>query len=146
MLSYERIAEASIVGVLVMHAHRPLRLLLRIALTKEGYAVTEVPSYAALLRALHTATGPRVVVAGNWASASRAEEEFFGHIAADAALARRHRFQLLSTVPETHPAALHALLRGLGVVVVRVPFQLPELLATVAVAAGRTPVEGTSAG
>lgn len=139
-------SQESIEDVLVMHAHRPMRLLLRLALTNVGYAVTEVPTYAALLRSLRTAAGPRVAVGGNWASNFRAEDVFFGRVAVDATLAWRHRFVLLSTVPEAHPQALDAQLRGLGVAVVRVPFQLPELLATVAVAAGRTPVEGASAG
>jgi CheY-like chemotaxis protein len=116
--------------VVVLYPDGSMRALLCMALEGAGYTVTEAPTYAAVLQLLHMAAGPRVVVVGNLTADTQTEEEFFGHLAADAALAQRHRYVLLSTVPEWHPMALDATLCRLGVAVVRVPFHLPDLLAT----------------
>lgn len=136
----------SIADVVVMHAHRPMRTLLRMALAEDGYLVSEAPTYTAALRHLRAATGSVVVVAGNWAPDYHSEIEFFHHIAADMNLARRHRCVLLCTVPEWLPAALDSTLHALGVAVLRMPTHLGELLDTVAMAAGRTLAEDESAG
>jgi hypothetical protein len=114
-----------------------MRRMLRMVLTDAGYSVTEAVTYAAVLRALGTAAQPVVVVAGTWEASHQAEVEFFGQVAADAALVRRHRFVLLTTVPEFLPDALEATLRSLGVVTLEMPARASELLEAVALAAGR---------
>jgi DNA-binding NtrC family response regulator len=136
----------TISDVVVMHAHGPMRALLRMALAEDGYLISEAPTYTAVLRHLRAASRPIVVVAGNWAPDYRSEIEFFHHIAADTTLARRHRCVLLCTVPEWLPVALDSTLHALGVAVLRMPTHLPELLDTVAMAAGRTQTEDESAG
>jgi hypothetical protein len=107
--------------------------------------VSEVSTYTAVLRHVRAAAGPVVVVAGNWATDYHAEMEFIRHIAADVALARRHRYVLLCTIPEWLPDGLDSTLRGLAVPLLRMPTHLPELLDTVAMAAGRTQAEDESA-
>jgi hypothetical protein len=138
-------ARESTSTVLVTHPHAPMRLLLRMTLVDDGYTVMETPNYSAVLRRLRRATDPMVVVTGNWQADFRAEQKFFGRIAADAALARRHRFVLFCTLPEWMPAELDAALRGLGVTVLRTP-SIAYLREAVAVAAGRTQAEADSAG
>jgi len=144
--AHERISE-----VLVMHAHRPLRFMLRTMLADEGYNVSDAPTYTAVLRYLRRATEPAVVVTGNSTADFDAEAEFFGHITADAAptgLARRNRYVLLCTVPERLPAELRSTLSTLGVPILQMPSQLPELVEVVRRVARRTSAEaaGESAG
>jgi hypothetical protein len=135
-------AQAGISDVLVMHSHRPMRFMLRLMLADEGYSVSDAPTYTAVLRYLRRATEPAVVVTGNSTADFHAEAEFFGHITADAALAQRHRYVLLCTIPERLPAELRATLSSLGVVILYMPSQLPDLVAVVARLAGRAPAEG----
>ena len=138
---------ASISDVVVMHSHPPMRLLLRMQLTTDGYSVTELPTYLAVLRHLRAAATPTVVVAGNFTYDFQAEADFFAQVAADATLARRHRFVLLSTIPEWQPTALDTTLRSLGVPVLKLPWDMRDLLTTVARVAGRTAAdEDASAG
>lgn len=132
-------------AVVVVHALPPTRLLLRVVFTGEGYAVTEVPTYDAALRHLRACADPTVVVAGNFTYDYQEESAFFGHVAADAALARRHRFVLLSTIPEWLPLELDTMLFSLGVPIVKLPCGIGELLTTVGRVAGRTPADGPSA-
>lgn len=144
-------ARERIEQIVVMHPHGPLRLMLRMALTVDGYTVTEVPTFAAVLRHLHAAADatpmvPMVVIVGNWDYTFQAEDAFFARIAADRPMARRHRFVLLSTVLEWLPADLDATLRSLGVLQLRMPFQMPDLLALIALAVGRTHSNDESAG
>lgn len=136
----------AIPDVLVMHAHGPMRMVLRLVLAQDYYTVAEAASYACVLRHLRTAISPTVVVAGNWTADYRAEADFFGQIARDVALSRRHHFVLLTTIPEWLPPQLDAMLRGLGVPVLKLPVEVPELLTAVALAAGRTPAGDASAG
>jgi hypothetical protein len=135
-------AQAGISDVLVTHAHRPLRYMLRTMLAEEGYAASDAPTYTAVLRYLRRATVPAVVVAGNLRADFTAEAELFGHIRADPALARRNRFVLLCTIPERLPADLQATLSSLDVPILHMPSQLPDLVELVGRLAGRTPAEG----
>lgn len=127
--------------VVVMHSNPPMRLLLRLLLTADGYTVTEVSTYRAVLRHLYAAASPTAVVVGNLTYDYAAERAFFAHVAADAVLARRHRFVLLSTLPDWQPVALDASLRSLGVPVLRLPCGMLDLLTAVATVAGRKPAE-----
>jgi hypothetical protein len=136
----------SISDVVVMHPHAPMRLMLRMILTDEGYVVTEAPTYIAVLRHLHTAPEPVVVVAGNWEPNYHAEAEFFGKIASDASLALRHRFVLFATIPEWLPDDLDAKLRSLQVPILRMPSHVSVLVEAVALTTGRPLVEDESAG
>jgi hypothetical protein len=134
-----------------MHAHRPLRAMLRMLLADEGRSLSEAPTYTAVLRHLRKATAPAVVVAGNSTADFHEEAEFFGHITADstpAGLARWNRFILLCTMPERLPAELRATLNSLGVPILHMPSQLPELSGLVTRVAGGRPTEakGESAG
>jgi DNA-binding NtrC family response regulator len=132
--------------VLIVHAHDQMRQLLHLALSEAGYHVVAAASYDAVLHHLRTASKPVVVVSGNWATDYEAEQEFFGQLAADATLARRHRYVLLCTIPEYLPDDLDALLCSLGVFMLAMPLRLHELLATVACVARRTPLEDEPAG
>jgi hypothetical protein len=116
-------------------------MMLRLMLVDEGYAVSETPTYTAALRYLRTAAEPAVVVAGNSTADFDAEAEFFGHISADAALARQNRYVLLCTVSERLPADLQATLGRLGVPILCMPLQLTDLVEVVARLAGRRPTE-----
>jgi len=140
VMPQERISD-----VVVMHADAPLRVILRLVLAEDGYAVVEAPSYAAALRHLYAASGPMVVVAGNWEPDYRAEMEFFGHVASDPMLPR-HRFVLLSTIPEWMPPELEAMLRRLEVPVLRMPAQMRDLLAAVASVGGQRRATAEPAG
>jgi hypothetical protein len=132
--------------VIVMQANGPLRMMLRLVLADDGYSVTEAPTYAAVLRHLRTATGPVVVVAGNLTPDYHAEVAFFAHIAADAELARRHRYVLLCTSPRSLPPSLQATLNRLGAPILQMPMHLPDLEEAVARVAEWTHAEGESAG
>ena len=129
-------AREGISDVVVMHPHRPMRMLLHGELTRSGYTAAYAPSYTAVLRRLRRAADPVVVLVGNWQSDFHAEQGFFRRVAADPELARRHRFVLYCALPEWMPMALEATLRGLGVTVLPMPC-LAELRDAVAVAAGR---------
>jgi hypothetical protein len=135
-------AQERVSDVLVVHASYPMRTMLRTMLADEGYAASATPNYPPVLRYLQTAAEPAVVVAGNSTADFQAEEEFFGHIAADATLARRNRFVLLCTVPERLPADLQATLNSLGVPILHMPSQLPELVKVAARVAERAPADG----
>jgi hypothetical protein len=140
----QTVAQGAISDVLIVYAQRPLRYMLRLMLADEGYAVSDTPTYTAVLRYLHKATEPAVIVAGNSAADFDAEAEFFGHIMAHAALARQNRYVLLCTVPERLPADLQARLSSLGVPILCMPLQLTDVVKVVARLAGRMPAEGES--
>lgn len=124
-------------GVVVAHADDRMRRMLRRALEEAGHAVVEAPRYDDALRRLCAADGPAVVVAGNVSVDYIAEADFFRRVAADPALAGRHRFVLLATIPDYLPPSLDATLRTLGVPILAAPLHLHELYAAVAVVAGR---------
>jgi hypothetical protein len=136
----------SISDVVVMHAQAPLRTLLRLMLAQQGYIIFEAKTYDAVLRHLRGTAEPIVVVAGNSTPDYRAEVAFFGHITADAALARRHRFVLLCTLPDRLPSDFQATVNSLGVLILPMPSRMFDLVEAVALAAGRTQVAGETAG
>jgi hypothetical protein len=123
-----------------------MRLMLRLPLFQDGYTVVEVPTYTAALRTLRAAADPMVVVVGTLTFDFRAEAEFFGQIAAEAALAWRRRLVLLTTIQEWLLSDLDRLLCGLRVPVLAIPSHLHELLGTIALAAWRTLVQDEPVG
>jgi hypothetical protein len=123
-----------------------MRMLLCLALADDGYRVTEVPAYLAALGHLRAAAEPMVLVSGNCQMDHHAEGEFFGHLMAEPELAQRHRFVLLSTIPELLSDDVDATLRAMDVTVVPLPCRIPDLLVTVAQVAERTWTEDASAG
>jgi DNA-binding response OmpR family regulator len=100
-------------------------------LADAGYAVTQIDTERAALDALTRDGEGVVLVCSNRDADHHLTAGLFAAVAADARLAARHRYILLSTNPAAIPAALRAHLTDLNVPILPKPFDADVLLATV---------------
>lgn len=122
--------------VLVVDDDTELRESLRMVLEDAGYDALEAAGGAAALNVLR-ASGERLVVLLDLIMPLMDGIEVLRAVAADAALATRHAYILLTADDRPMAAANAALLASLAVPTVHKPVDIDDLLAAVARAAQR---------
>lgn len=124
------------IEVLVVDDDHAIRDTLRLVLEEEGYAVSEAADGVAALEILRAASQPQVVLLD--LRMPRVDgSRVLSDIAADARLAGRDAFILITANLDTLPLAVVTLLDRLDVPVLPKPFDMDELLGAVAAAARR---------
>ena len=124
------------IHVLVVDDDHAIRDTLRLVLEEEGYAVREAADGAAALDIIRSVSEPQVVLLDlrmPRVDGSRVLSE----VEADARLAGRDAFILITANLNTLPLAVVTLLDRLDVPVLPKPFDMDELLGVVAAAARR---------
>lgn len=124
------------IHVLVVDDDHAIRDTLRLVLEEEGYAVREAADGAAALDIIRSVSEPHVVLLDlrmPRVDGSRVLSE----VEADARLAGRDAFILITANLNTLPLAVVTLLDRLDVPVLPKPFDMDELLGVVAAAARR---------
>lgn len=121
--------------ICIVDDDEPERGLLRLALEGEGYAVAEAASGKEALTLLRRSQ-QRFIVLLDLRMPVLSGTEVLRMVAAEPPLSSRHTFILITAWPD-RPPELASLLDTLSIPVVRKPFDLEELLAVVAQAAGR---------
>ncbi len=122
--------------VLLVDDDQAIRETLRFALEDIGYQVLEAADGIAALEVLRSAPSGMVVLL-DLMMPRLDGAGVLGAVAGDHKLARRHAFILTTATHQTLSLAFVNLLTNLSVPVVRKPFELDELLATVERAAQR---------
>lgn len=122
--------------VLLVDDDQAIRETLRFALEDTGYQVQEASDGLAALQALRDAPGGMVVLL-DLMMPKLDGAGVLGAVAGDRRLAKRNVFILTTATHQTMSLAFVNLLANLSVQVVRKPFELDELLATVERAAQR---------
>jgi two-component system nitrogen regulation response regulator NtrX len=128
-------------AVLVIDRDADVREALQLALQDEGYAVRTAHDTTAGLSMLRTSSYPTIVMFDVVPQQQLSREEsglaLLEAIEQDAAL-ERHAYIMLTTAPEQAYALTGPLSPRLSIPIVRKPFDLGELLGTVAQAALET--------
>ena len=124
--------------VLVVDDDADLRDLLRTLLEAEGYPVLEAADGLDALAILHAAPAPLIVLS-NHHMPRLDGPGLFARILADPILPRRHAYLYMTAMPWAILPAFARLLAALQVQVVWKPFDVAELLAAIAEAAGHLP-------
>ncbi len=114
--------------VVVIEYNAPLRAYLQLMLGRAGYHVTPVSTFEAATSYLRSAEGSVLVIAGNVLPDNSLVTAFLKRVVEDEALARRHRYLLLTTTPEHLAPDLTARLARLDIPILRKPFRQDELL------------------
>jgi CheY-like chemotaxis protein len=127
--------------VLVVDDDQGIREVLTSTLQEEGYVVSAVADGEAALTTLRAAP-ERMVVLLDYMLPARDGLSVLQAVAAEATLAERHAYTLLTAQGRTIPHALAHLLAHLGIPLVRKPFDLDAIVAGVQYAAQR--IEDTS--
>jgi two-component system, NtrC family, response regulator AtoC len=126
----------SMAHVLVVDDDASIRALLRLALEDEGHAVREAADGTAALAMLRGSAEPLVVVL-DLMMPRLGGAEALAAVAADAELAARHTYLLVTANVSLALSRHMDLLRQLSVLVVPKPFDVDALLAAVSEAASR---------
>jgi CheY-like chemotaxis protein len=121
--------------ICIVDDDQPDRDLLRLVLESEGYSVEEASSGQEALRLLRRSPH-RFVVLLDLRMPGLSGTEVLRQVAAEAPLATRHAFILISAWPD-RPPELRALMSALSVPVVSKPFDIEELLEVIAQATKR---------
>jgi CheY-like chemotaxis protein len=138
------------VEVLVADDDEDTRRTLRILFEEEGYAVSEASDGLAALQSLRSSPRPLVVVLDWWMHGADGMQ-VLREMAADAELARRHAFVLMSASLDRHSARWILKSLDLRLSVMPKPFDIDTLFADVrrlaeaARDSSATPESGTSA-
>lgn len=124
------------VRVLVVDDDEAIRETVRFALEDVGYEVDEAADGLAALRKLHGAPSPSVVLL-DLMMPGLDGAGVLGAVAADGELSRRHAYVLVTASNKTQTLAFATLLASLEVPTLAKPFDIDQLLHTVASARGR---------
>ena len=122
--------------VLVVDDEQDIRDALRLILEDAGYRVIEAENGLRALERLRTEPEGMVVLL-DYMMPVLDGAGVLGTVANDGALARRHRYILMTAATKTFALAFAKLLGELGVPVVAKPFDLDRLVGMVAAAAAR---------
>lgn len=128
--SYEKPA------VLVVDDHAAIREILIVVLEEAGYRVCEAADGGPALQQLRASRDPMVVLL-DMEMLGLDGVQVMQAVAADAALATRHAYVLVTANATTLPLAFVTLLSRLGVPIIPKPFDIDELMEAVAQAAAR---------
>ena len=123
-------------SVLVVEDDEGTREVLGEALAEAGYTVYQAPDGKPALERLRTHPEGLVVVL-DWWMPGRDGLQVVQAVAAEAPLATRHSYILMTALGKTLPVPVVALLKQLGIPHGSKPFDLDDLLAAVAQAAAR---------
>lgn len=126
-------------AVLVVDDDAAIRETLRELLEDAGYHVREAADGVAALRALR-ASEERLVALVDLKMPRMDGHALLDVVAADPDLARRHAYILVTANADTQSLAFARLLTRLSVPVVAKPFEIDDILAVVAAAAGKVAV------
>lgn len=125
-------------SVLVVEDNETIREVLCFVLQDVGYTVYEAPDGKPALARLHESAAPLVVLLDLKMPGMDGQQVLEAVAAAQDTLATRHAYILMTANATTRlPPALADLLSRLNVAVVSKPFDVDELLETVAQAAAR---------
>lgn len=127
------------VEVLVVDDDATIRETLRELLEDAGYHVHEASDGIAALRALRTSEQP-LIAPVDLKMPRMDGRELLATVASDPYLARRHAYALVTANPDTQTLDFSWLLTQLSVPVLAKPFELDDILALVAAAAGKVAV------
>lgn len=122
--------------VLIVDDDDQIRATARDTLEEDGYAVTLARDGAAALKAIRAA-GDRLVVLLDLRMPGLDGAAVLGTVAGDRTLARQHAYILMTADNRTMTLAFAGLLSQLEVPVLKKPWDLEELLTSVAEAAAR---------
>ncbi|MBF6590131.1 MAG: response regulator [Ktedonobacterales bacterium] len=120
-------------GVLVVDDDEGIRQTLRLVLEDAGYTITEAASGGAALDALRASADPLLVLL-DYLMPGMDGGGVLRLIAADAPLAARHAYVLITASPQMLPPELVRLTKRLAITVLPKPFDMDVLLRTVEVA------------
>lgn len=123
-------------AVLVVDDHAPIRQVLSLMLEDAGYCVYQAADGRPALQQLRASREPMVVLL-DMEMPGMDGVQVMQAVAADAALATRHVYVLVTANAKMLPSAFAALLSQLGVPVIPKPFDVDELLEAVAQAVAR---------
>ncbi|HEX6800743.1 MAG TPA: response regulator [Ktedonobacterales bacterium] len=123
-------------AVLVVDDHATIREVLAVILEDGGYRVCECADGGPALRQLRASREPMVVLL-DMEMPGMDGFQVMQAVAADAALATRHAYVLVTANATTLPLAFVTLLSRLGVPIIPKPFDIDELMEAVAQAAAR---------
>lgn len=127
--------------VLVVDDREAIREVLSLVLQDAGYQVREAPDGAPALRQLRASREPMVVLL-DMQMPGMDGVHLMRTVAGDTALAARHAYVLVTADATALPLAFATLLSRLNVPVVPKPFDIDDLLETVAQAAARLAAHG----
>lgn len=122
--------------VLIVEDDQEIRETLRMALEDEGYGVAEASDGLVALESLRTSQTPLVVLL-DFGLPHLDGPGLLRVVASDRSLLSRHRYFGVTARSTSRDADLLALCAALGVQIIPKPFELDELLATVAQAVRR---------
>lgn len=120
-------------NILLIEGNAAVRDTLLMLLEDMGHKTYCVSSVEAGLAYLHDTTCSQVVIVSNQTPYNRALTSFFKRIEADPNLRDAHRYVALTTAPATLTPETHAALQSVHAALIYKPFDLEELLATLAV-------------
>lgn len=123
--------------VLIVDGNDDIRSTLRALLEDEGYTVLEAETPSEVMATLLAVPDCIVVLFSNTEPTDHPALTFFTDIAANPALATRHAYIYLTTIPHLVSPALAVVLATLGAPILAKPFDIARLLAAVATAAAR---------
>lgn len=120
-------------NILLIEGNAAVRDALVMLLEDMGHTVHCVSSVDTGLAYLHNTTSSHVVIVSNQTPFNRSLTSFFQRVNDDPTLRDAHRYVALTTAPGTLPPQTHAALQSLHAALIYKPFDLEDLLATLAV-------------